>query len=48
MPFKSKAQMRALFAKDPKVAHEFASHMTHKQIKRLPEKKKGRQVKKGT
>jgi hypothetical protein len=41
MPFKSKAQERALFAKDPKVAREFAKE-TPKGAK-LPErvKKKG-------
>lgn len=43
MPFKSKAQMRALFAKNPKVAKEFAAHMTKKQIANLPAKK-GKQV----
>lgn len=40
MPFKSKAQMRKLWATNPKVAKEFASKMTKKQMKRLPEKKK--------
>ena len=40
MPFKSKAQQRLLFATKPKVAQEFASKTTKKQMKRLPEKKK--------
>lgn len=39
MPFKSKAQMRKLYATNPTVAKEFASHMTKKQIARLPEHK---------
>lgn len=42
MPFKSKRQMRKLFATNPKVAKEFAAHMTKKQIARLPERKKKR------
>lgn len=36
MPFKSKSQARALFAKAPEVAKEFASKT--KSIKSLPEK----------
>ena len=36
MPFKSKAQARYLYAKEPKVAKEFASKT--KSIKKLPEK----------
>jgi hypothetical protein len=35
MPFKSKSQMRLLFAKDPEVAKEFAEHTPN--IKALPE-----------
>jgi len=37
MPFQSKAQARFLFAKDPKLAKEFAEKT--KNIKTLPEKK---------
>jgi len=36
VPFKSKAQARLLFAKNPKVAKEFASKT--KSFKKLPEK----------
>lgn len=36
MPFRSKAQMRKLYATNPKVAEEFARHT--KSIKKLPEK----------
>jgi len=35
MPFKSKAQARYLFAKEPEVAKEFSSKT--KSIKKLPE-----------
>jgi hypothetical protein len=47
MPFKSKAQARALWAKDPKVAQEFADATPN--IKALPErlKKKKPKTKKG-
>ncbi len=38
MPFKSKAQMKYLYAKEPEIAKEFASKT--KDFKRLPEKKK--------
>ena len=38
MPFKSKAQRRFLFAKDPKVAEEFAKATP--KGKKLPERKK--------
>jgi hypothetical protein len=44
MPFKSKAQARALFAKDPKLAKEFAKET--KSIKALPEKVKPKKKKK--
>lgn len=48
MPFKSKAQARYLFAKEPEVAKEFASKT--KSIKALPEhvkkKKKAKKKKK--
>jgi hypothetical protein len=37
MPFKSASQRRYLFAKEPEVAKEFASHMTHKDEMKLPE-----------
>lgn len=42
MPFDSKAQMRYLFAKEPKVAKRFAEEMksSGKSIKALPEKVK--------
>jgi hypothetical protein len=36
MPFKSLAQMRLLFAKEPKIAEEFATKTTN--IEKLPEK----------
>jgi len=39
MPFKSQAQRRALYAKNPKVAKEFAKHTTKAQMARLPERK---------
>ncbi len=44
MPFKSKAQMRYLYAVEPKVAEEFANATSKKQLKKLPEKvkKKGK------
>lgn len=44
MPFKSKAQARYLFAKEPKVAKEFASKT--KSIKKLPEHVKKKKSKK--
>jgi hypothetical protein len=40
MPFKSKAQQRFMFAQHPKLAKEFASDMTKKELEDLPEKKK--------
>lgn len=45
MPFKSKAQQRFMFAKHPKIAKEFASEMTKKQMEDLPEKKKKKKKK---
>jgi hypothetical protein len=47
MPFKSKAQAKALWAKNPKVAQEFADATPN--IKALPEhvKKKKTKSKKG-
>lgn len=45
MPFKSKAQARMMFAKDPKMAKRWADETPD--IKRLPErKKKKKKVKK--
>ena len=38
MPFKSKAQMRFLYAKKPGVAKEFSDKTSHMKLKRLPEK----------
>jgi hypothetical protein len=40
MPFKSKAQMRYLYANHPAVAKEFSRHTSKAQMKRLPAKKK--------
>ena len=40
MPLKSKAQERALWAKDPRVAQEFEDATSAKQRARLPERKK--------
>ena len=37
MPFKSKAQMRLLYAKEPEVAEEFAEHTPKSDFKNLPE-----------
>ena len=37
MPFKSKAQMRLLYAKEPEVAEEFAEHTSKSEYKHLPE-----------
>jgi ubiquinone/menaquinone biosynthesis C-methylase UbiE len=37
MPFKSKAQQRYLFAKEPSVAEEFAEHTPKQAYKKLPE-----------
>lgn len=37
MPFKSKAQQRYLFAKEPDVAEEFADHTPKSAYKKLPE-----------
>lgn len=44
MPFKSKAQQRYLFAKNPEVAKEFAEHT--KSFKKLPEHAKRKKAKK--
>lgn len=44
MPFKSKAQMRFMFANHPKIAMEFAAKT--KDMKKLPEKKKSSSQKK--
>lgn len=42
MPFKSKAQMRYLFAKKPKIAKEFAKETRNfKKLKEKLKKKKG-------
>ncbi len=40
MPFKSKKQMKYLYAKEPEVAKEFASKMSKKSIHELPESSK--------
>ena len=40
MPFKSKSQMRLLYAKEPEVAKEFAAHTSKEQMKALPKKVK--------
>jgi len=37
MPFKSKAQQRYLFAKEPDVAEEFAEHTPKSSYKKMPE-----------
>lgn len=37
MPFKSRAQQRFLFAKEPEVAEEFAEHTPKSAYKKLPE-----------
>ena len=49
MPFKSAAQMRYLFAKEPKVAKRFAEEMKtqHKSFKGLPEKVASKKKKRG-
>lgn len=40
MPFKSKAQQRYLYAKEPKVAKRFAKETPKSAYKSLPERKK--------
>ena len=40
MPLKSKAQQRYMFSQHPEVAKEMASKMTHREMVKLPEKKK--------
>ena len=45
MPFKSKAQMRYLYAKEPAVAKEFASKTKSGGIKKLPERAKAETIK---
>lgn len=37
MPFKSKSQVRALYAKDPELAEEFAAHTPKSAYKKLPQ-----------
>ncbi len=37
MPFKSKAQAKYLFAKEPEVAKEFAEHTSKQEFSRLPD-----------
>lgn len=37
MPFKSVAQQRFLYAKEPEVAEEFADHTSKSEYKNLPE-----------
>lgn len=38
MPFKSKAQQAWMFREHPKMAKEWASHMSKDDFKRLPKK----------
>lgn len=40
MPFKSKAQMKYLYANKPKLAKEFSIKTSKKNIKKLPKRKK--------
>ena len=40
MPFKSRAQQKFLFAKNPEIAKEFAIHTSKSQFKKLPNKVK--------
>jgi hypothetical protein len=40
MPFKSKAQMRFLYAKKPEIAKEFSEKTSKAKLKRLKEKVK--------
>lgn len=42
MPFKSRRQMRFLFANHPRIAQRFADHTSKAQMKRLPERAKKR------
>ena len=44
MPFKSKAQMRFLYATNPKLAKEYQSKTSKSQLQNLPEKKKKRSL----
>lgn len=44
--FKSKAQQKYLYAKEPEVAKEFAEHISKKQFKKLPEHVKKKKKKK--
>jgi hypothetical protein len=37
MPFKSRAQQKYLFAREPEVAEEFAEHTPKSDYKKLPE-----------
>lgn len=37
MPFKSRAQQKYLFAKEPEVAEEFAEHTPRSAYKNMPE-----------
>lgn len=46
MPFKSKAQMKYLYAKEPEVAKEFAEKTSKKKMNNLPEKVKKAKKKK--
>ena len=39
MPFQSKAQMRVLYATNPKLAKKYSKKTSKKQMKNLPEKK---------
>jgi len=45
MPFKSKAQMRFLFAFHPGIARRWVRKYGKKYLKRLPNKKKKKEVK---
>jgi hypothetical protein len=46
MPFKSKAQQRYLYAKEPQVAEEFAEHTPKSAYKKMPEHVKKKPLKK--
>jgi hypothetical protein len=40
MPFRSKAQMRFLYARHPRVAKRWAKHTSRSQMRRLPARKR--------
>lgn len=39
MPFKSKKQMRYLYANEPKIAKKWSAEFPNQDIKKLPERK---------